>query len=131
MTTRGTDDQVAHEITQLRGVAESTDARLANIHETLQATQEDIRVGNAAILESVLKTDHKMGFILESVLKTDIKTTLILETVQATDIKTGLILETLVATREDIQVGNAAILEVLREIRETLGEMSQQLSQLY
>ena len=117
MTTRGTDDQVAHEITQLRGVAESTDARLANIHETLQATQEDIRVGNAAILESVLKTD--------------IKTTLILETVQATDIKTGLILETLVATREDIQVGNAAILEVLREIRETLGEMSQQLSRLY
>jgi hypothetical protein len=68
-------EQIEREVTLLRGIAESTDARLANILTVLQSTdarldnllevcestQIDIKVGNQAILEVLQEISRKLN----------------------------------------------------------------------
>ena len=46
-----TQQDLEEQVGQLRGIAESTDARLGNISETLQVIHTDIRTGFQSILE--------------------------------------------------------------------------------
>jgi hypothetical protein len=59
-----TRQDLEEQVAQLRGIAESTDARLANISETLQVIHVDIRTGfqsNQETLQSI-HADIRTGF---------------------------------------------------------------------
>ena len=56
-----TQQDLEEQVGQLRGIAESTDARLGNISETLQVIHTDIRTGFQSILEVLQEINHKLS----------------------------------------------------------------------
>ena len=63
-----TRQDLEEQVAQLRGIAESTDARVANISETLHVIHTDIRTGfqsNQETLQSMLEVLQRMDRTLE------------------------------------------------------------------
>jgi hypothetical protein len=88
-------EQIEREVTLLRGIAESTDARLGNILEVSRETNLRLQV-----------MDGKLGQLLD--------------VLQSSDARLVNILEVCQSTQTDIKVGNQAILEVLQDISRKL-----------
>lgn len=89
------------EIAQLRGIAESTDARLANIQESNLGIYATLQLINITLLE--MQAESRTG--------------------------NEVILETLRDMRTEARADSNAILETLRDMNVTLREMNQTLQQ--
>ena len=108
------------EIAQLRGIAESTDARLANIQKSVVGIHATLRLMNVTLLES--REDLR-----QTLVETSTSNHAILETLREmlveTRVDNQIMRETLQETRIEAQANSEAILTTLQQVNNSLRQL--------